>query len=58
MASMHQTVAHVGASDRPDNIVPAYVIEQKRQERAARIRRASGTIIASAISEEATGAHG
>ena len=42
------------ASDHADNVIPAWRLDEKRRERAERIRLATSTIVAQAQREAAT----
>jgi hypothetical protein len=54
MASMRGSLASAGASERHDNVVPAYVLIEKRRQRAERQKRVASTIVAGAIEEAAS----
>jgi hypothetical protein len=52
MSTMQQSLASVTSTDdRPDNVVPAHVLEAKRRERAERLKAVAKTIFAQALVE-------
>ena len=52
MASLN-SITFTSTTNRHNNVVPAWLIEQKRQQRAERLMLVANTIIGQAIEQEA-----